>query len=275
MLEALPGRPISGERLVRPDGTVGLDHYGEVYVRGLTIEQAKEKIVLHLRKYLNDEVLGLVETAEIGTVDEESQEQHKPKPIPTNSKPNTSDSEPQKGSEGKPEPKADDSDVPRRVTKPAVQQIRVRRYGEAPEPDEPIEDGDTAKVSVVVSVYRVEPKDTTSVFVDITAYNSKVFFVEGDLGAPGRLPFTGNENVHDAINYAGGLAPTADPSNITLVRPGAGDKPAKIIQDRLEGDHREGRQDRQPPDLPRRPHLCRPSPPPCKRRSRSIARRRL
>ena len=59
VLEALPGRPISGERLVRPDGKITLGFYGEVYVAGLTIAEIKEKIVLHLRKYLNDEVLGL------------------------------------------------------------------------------------------------------------------------------------------------------------------------------------------------------------------------
>src|SRR4051794_24916181 len=29
VLEALPGRPISGERLVRPDGTISLGFYGE------------------------------------------------------------------------------------------------------------------------------------------------------------------------------------------------------------------------------------------------------
>ena len=61
VLEALPGRPISGERLVRPDGKISLGFYGDVYVAGLTLPEVKEKIVLHLRKYLTDEVLGLVE----------------------------------------------------------------------------------------------------------------------------------------------------------------------------------------------------------------------
>src|SRR3954454_2162590 len=46
VLEALPGRPISGERLVRPDGTISLGFYGDLHVRGLTVPQAKEKIVL-------------------------------------------------------------------------------------------------------------------------------------------------------------------------------------------------------------------------------------
>ena len=61
VLEALPGRPISGERLVRPDGKITLGFYGEVYVAGLTISEIKEKLILHLRKQMPDEVLGLIE----------------------------------------------------------------------------------------------------------------------------------------------------------------------------------------------------------------------
>ena len=64
----------------------------------------------------------------------------------------------------------------------------------------------------------VEPRDTDRVFVDVTAYNSKVYYVQGDVAQPGRLPITGNETVLDAINYAGGLIPTAAPQNIRLVR---------------------------------------------------------
>jgi RNA polymerase sigma factor (sigma-70 family) len=62
VLEALPGRPIGGERLVRPDGSISLGFYGDVQVRGLTVSQAKDEIVRHLRKYLADETLGLVAT---------------------------------------------------------------------------------------------------------------------------------------------------------------------------------------------------------------------
>jgi polysaccharide biosynthesis/export protein len=136
VLEALPGRPVSGERLVRPDGKISLGFYGEVYVAGLTMDEIKEKIVLHLRKYLPDEVLGLTE------VD------------PT--------------------------------------------------------DGSSKEVS---------PRDSPRVFVDVTAYNSKFYYVQGDVAAPGKMPITGNETVLDAINYAGGLIPTASPNNIRLVRP--------------------------------------------------------
>jgi polysaccharide export outer membrane protein len=136
VLEALAGRPISGERLVRPDGTISLDFYGHVYVAGLTTDEIKEKIILHLRKYINDEVLGLVE-----------------------------------------------------------------------------EDPDTGKFTPI------PPSESDRVFVDVVAYNSKVYYISGDVLAPGQLPITGNETVLDAINYAGGLAPTASVPNIRLVRP--------------------------------------------------------
>jgi hypothetical protein len=60
VLEALPGRPISGERLVQPDGRIDLGSYGEIPVRGLTPEQIKVAVIKHLRKFLSDEVLGLI-----------------------------------------------------------------------------------------------------------------------------------------------------------------------------------------------------------------------
>jgi len=135
VLEAAPGRPISGERLVRPDGKISLGFYGEVYVAGLTIAEAKEKIILHLRKFLTDTALGLVEY--------------------------------------------DNDEKPRRV----------------------------------------EPRDSQTVFLDVTAYNSKYFYVLGDVLITGKMPITGNETVLDALNYAGGLMPTAAPQNIRLVRP--------------------------------------------------------
>ncbi len=57
---ALPGRPISGERLVRPDGTISLGFYGDVYVAGLTPTEVREKIAKQLLKHLTEEELGLV-----------------------------------------------------------------------------------------------------------------------------------------------------------------------------------------------------------------------
>jgi len=60
---ALPGHPITRERLVRPDGHITLGYYGDVYVAGLTTREAKAKIATHLRRYLSDEALGLVVSA--------------------------------------------------------------------------------------------------------------------------------------------------------------------------------------------------------------------
>ena len=145
VLEALPGRPISGERLVRPDGKISLGFYGDVYVAGLTMPEVKEKIVLHLRKYLTDEVLGLIK--------------------------------------------------------------HERGHGA----------GD--RLTKTGKPKMIDPKDSDRVFVDVTAYNSKNYYVLGDVLITGKMPITGNETVLDAIQFAGGLMPTAAPQNIRLVRP--------------------------------------------------------
>jgi polysaccharide export outer membrane protein len=146
VLEALPGRPISGERLVRPDGKICLGFYGEVHVRGLTVRQVKEKIVLHLRRFLPDEVLGIVETNDEGQWQE------------------------------------------------------------------------------------VAPGDSSRVFVDVTGYNSKNYFIQGDVACPGKLPCTGNDTVLDALNHAGGLIASADSANIRLIRPARGGRPARVYR---------------------------------------------
>jgi len=61
-LQALPGRPITGERVVRPDGTVSLGFYGDLAVAGLTRAEVKVRAIEHLRQWLDDATLGLVET---------------------------------------------------------------------------------------------------------------------------------------------------------------------------------------------------------------------
>jgi polysaccharide biosynthesis/export protein len=43
---------IRGEHLVRPDGTIGLGVYGQVYVAGTTLDQAKALVEAQLSKYL-------------------------------------------------------------------------------------------------------------------------------------------------------------------------------------------------------------------------------
>ena len=136
VLNALPGRPITGDRLVRPDGTISLGYYGQVYVAGLTLTAIKEKVTLHLREFLSDEALGLTRE----------------------------------------------------------------------------QDG---------KIVAVKPGQTTRVYVDVSAYNSKVYYIEGDVGTPGRIPVTGNETVLDAINYGGGVIPSSmfKSIRVRLVRP--------------------------------------------------------
>jgi len=155
VLEALAGRPISGERLVRPDGTISLGFYGDLSVEGLTLPEIKEKIVLHLRKYLIDETLGLI--------------------------------------------KID------------------------PETDQPAVDPKTKQPVLI------DPRDTDRVFVDVTAYNSRVYYVQGAVREPCRMPVTGNERVLDAINLAGGLMSNADHSGVILYHKGKKGEPLKAF----------------------------------------------
>jgi polysaccharide export outer membrane protein len=57
MGQSRAGQQIRGEHLVRPDGTIGLGSYGNVYVSGMTLDQAKAAIEGHLSStLLNPEV---------------------------------------------------------------------------------------------------------------------------------------------------------------------------------------------------------------------------
>jgi polysaccharide export outer membrane protein len=156
VLEGLPGRPISGERLLRPDGTITLGFYGDVQVRGLTPSQMQVAIIKRLINYIPVEALGMIKidwiTGEI---------------------------------------------------------IRD------PKTDAPI---------------MLDPRNSDRVYVDVSAYNTRSYYVLGDVLVTGKLPWTGNETVLDALQYAGGLTYTADPKNIRLVRPARGGKPAKVYK---------------------------------------------
>jgi polysaccharide export outer membrane protein len=57
----LPGRPLLGERLVRPNGTISLGWYGDVAAAGFTVVEIKERVIAQLQKFIRDEQLGLVE----------------------------------------------------------------------------------------------------------------------------------------------------------------------------------------------------------------------
>jgi polysaccharide export outer membrane protein len=196
VLEALPGRPISGERMIRPDGTISLGFYGVVHVRGLTLPQLKVALIKHLRRYIDDETLGL------------------------RVEPNDDPLAPAEAAGGKP-PGTNDRGVGSHekggnaapVARPAANEARARF---------------------------IDPDESARVFVDITAYNSKNYYVLGDVQIPGRLPCTGEETVLDAIQFAGGLMATAEPKDIRLVRPGRDGKSSKVYKVDLEAIQEKG-----------------------------------
>jgi len=291
VLEALPGRPISGERLVRPDGMISLGFYGEVHVAGLTLNQAKVKILQHLRRFLTDEQLGLYEIR----VDEEDEKPADAKPpepidrIPDIPKDlNPFELVPEK------KPKAVES-KPRAVSSGyKVRSVRQRKevrsyYGrsrpgasirllgllqeqepkKAEEPQKavkiPLEAGGQVTITIEVQSAQkkekvpaeveagiqapdvpwppgpvVHPENSDRIFLDITAYNSKNYYVEGDLNNPGRLPFTDHETVMDVLDFTGGLIPSAEPKDIRLVRPARGGKPARVYKVDLEAIREKG-----------------------------------
>ena len=45
---------ISGEHLIRPDGTVSMGIYGSVYVNGMTLDEVKTAVEEHLSKYIHN-----------------------------------------------------------------------------------------------------------------------------------------------------------------------------------------------------------------------------
>ncbi len=93
---------------------------------------------------------------------------------------------------------------------------------------------------VGVSWKIVPPEASLSVFVDVTAYNSMQYYVQGDVATPGMMPHMGSETVLDALQYAGGLLSSADPKQISLVRPQRRGNPAKIYKIDLQGIQERG-----------------------------------
>lgn len=274
VLEALPGMPISGERLVRPDGKVSLGFYGELDVKGLTIPQVKVKVVEALRYYLVDSVLGLyeVEAVEEGLPKEAPSPHEQPngpqekggavggkkavKPssfrVPFSSGPFPTKPYFRRSSSGPARPKTEGGKKPIPPAAPSPEplagpegqttaiavppggnvKIFIEVTGGKGEPERGVPGvPPTAMESDAeppLKIRKVAPADSNRVFVDVTTYNSKIYYVQGDVANPGRLAWTGKETVLDALNYAGGLLPTSDPKRISLVRPARGGKAAKV-----------------------------------------------
>jgi protein involved in polysaccharide export with SLBB domain len=284
VLETLPGRPISGERLIRPDGTITLGFYGEVYVRGLTLPQVKVAVIKHLRKFLSDVILGLI------TSEFEESPALVPRTVPIHGPADLNPlGEPENGKEESPPVKRRASIGPRDPRAPlrtpwtharAVRAAWKRASAQVPQEKQAADKDQNAgvlampgsgQVKIIIEVRGektgiaapnatdvnhnvppefahgepgpirvVPPLESGAVFVDITAYNTKQYYVLGDVLIPGKLPITAHETVLDALQYAGGLIPTAEPKDIRLVRPGRNGKPAKVYKVDLEAIQEKG-----------------------------------
>lgn len=272
VLEALPGRPISGERLVRPDGKISLGFYGEMDVMGLTTVQVKEKLIEHLRHFLTEETLGLHryigEAAGVPALGEDEAMPGDPELPPLLPRRNPFDPEVKPPVEPPPAPPADRKQEPdppapatgsrpsastptgrhptrgvvrfsSRQDKPPGPQKAPRPKVRDPLPERPANEAPGRPMFPTdrPEMVPVEPADSNRAFVDVTAYNSKCYYVQGDVGVPARLPYTGRETVLDALNYSGRLTSSADSNNIHLRRPARGSKPAKDYKIDLEAVH--------------------------------------
>ncbi len=244
VLESLPGRPIQGERLVRPDGTINLGFYGDIYVRGLTPDQIKVKIVLHLRKFLNDDVLGLIgRDLDAEETDPPVKDQHLT-PLPDLPKVDPKglfvpDADLEFGRKdpfapallsstkaGRSSPFRLVGGTSRAVNTPKIIKAPQSKAREPQVPSAPVEA--PAAIPSKGKLILIPPAESDAVVVDVASYNSKVYFVQGAVNFTGRFPYSGNETVLDAIQYAGNLAPDADHSTLRIVRPAWGKKPAEV-----------------------------------------------
>ena len=64
--------------------------------------------------------------------------------------------------------------------------------------------------------------ENPQVYVDVASFNSKVYYVLGQVQQQGRLPITGRETVLDALTLAGGLTNFAAYDKIHVARPNPG-----------------------------------------------------
>jgi protein involved in polysaccharide export with SLBB domain len=275
VLDALPGRPISGERLVKADGTITLGFYGDVHVAGLTLDQVKVAIIKHLRNILSDESLGLLEPAgdepaasrrmEMPANPELPKQSDNPFDVKEKAKPRSSSlRSPSRSRSVKPKPRVAShrpagsgiSVHPVSRTAPHEQAQKKAAPAAAPAPNQlTVPMNGPGRVTITIQVdglgppaaqekpdlhplareeevrwNPVSPQKSGAVFVDITAYNSKNYYVLGDVQVVGRLPWTGNESVLDALQFAGGFVSSAEAKDIRLVRPARAGKPARVYK---------------------------------------------
>ena len=80
-----------------------------------------------------------------------------------------------------------------------------------------------AEVEVLVrELIKAKEKNAIAVTVRLISRPGEVFYVLGEVNAPGAFPVTGNDTVLSAITQAGGPTRKASEQNIVLSRPTAG-----------------------------------------------------
>ncbi len=82
-----------------------------------------------------------------------------------------------------------------------------------------------AKLEVLLSRYYVEPK----VSVRVLNYASKKYYVYGQSGSPGPVPYRGRDTLLDAV-LKSGVDFTCWTSRVKVIRPAHGDTPVRTLQ---------------------------------------------
>lgn len=93
--------------------------------------------------------------------------------------------------------------------------ISLGKYGRLPVAGRTLDEIESMVKAQITSVV----KDAGPITIRLVNRQSKVFYVVGEVNAPGTFPLTGRETVLDAILQAGGLNDKASRTNIVVARP--------------------------------------------------------
>jgi polysaccharide export outer membrane protein len=177
-----PDEPIANVYVVDPDGRVDLGtSYGSVSVLDMTIAQARQAIQKHLAKILNEPMVSVSLARSRGL--QLIRGEHLVRPNGT---------------------------------------ISLGTYGDVYVAGMTLAEAKQA-IELQLSAYLSRPE----IVLDVTGYNSKVYYVIFDLAGLGeqviRLPVTGNETVLDAIAQLNGLPAVTCRDHIWVARPAPSD----------------------------------------------------
>jgi polysaccharide export outer membrane protein len=107
--------------------------------------------------------------------------------------------------------------------------INLGRYGQVCVAGKTLEEIET----LVRATVEAQTKDAGFIVVRVVSRTSKVFYVLGEVNAPGAYPLSGRETVLDGIIMAGGLNDRGSRRNIILTRPTPPDSCRVVLPVRL------------------------------------------